>query len=195
MEYFEEVLKHILPFKKFGYKEFDNGAKLYGKAIHIAPKAYNHQIYKVLNKKDIEILENDINNIIPLSYKLFLTTKSNGLSLFVGAFCLDGLRKQIGRSLESSAQPFDLQTPNTIEKPKNAKKEYFFIGGYGYDASKLYIDNITGKVHYCNRRDATSLYEWNSFEEMLIQETKRLFKLFDDKGVRLVSSKETLPIF
>lgn len=195
MEYFDLILESILPFKKDGFKEFNNGAKLFGKATHIAPEAYNHELYKVLTNDDIEQLEEEIGISIPSCYKLFLTTKTNGLRFFVGNFSLDGLRKQLGRDLEAAAQPFDLQTPNTMEKPKNAKEEHFFIGGYGYDGSKLYIDKMTGKVHFCKRKDATSLHEWDSFEKMIIKETSRIFKLFDSKGVRLVSGKETLPVW
>ncbi|WCC43727.1 SMI1/KNR4 family protein (plasmid) [Tenacibaculum finnmarkense] len=193
MNYFEDILEHILLFKKKGFKEFNNGAKLFGKAVHIASEAYSHKLFKPLNKDDIRLLENEINTKIPKEYKDFLLNKTNGLLFFVANFSLDGLRKQLGRDLEAGAQPFDLQTPNTLEKPKNTKEEYFFIGGYGYDASKLYIDKNTGKVHYCKRYDATSLFEWESFEEMISQETKRIFKLFDDKGVRLVPGKEILP--
>lgn len=194
MDYFDIILEHVLPFKKNGFNEFNNGAKLFGRAAHIAPEAYSHELFKVLNEKDISVLESEIESIIPEEYKYFLLNKTNGLRFFITNFSLYGLRKQLGRDLEAAAQPFDLQTPNTIEKPKNAKEEHFFIGGYGYDGSKLYIDKMTGKVHFCKRRDATSLHEWDSFEKMIIQETNRIFKLFDNKGVRLVSGKETLPI-
>ena len=194
MNYFDDVLEQVLPFKKGGFKEFKNGAKLFGKAVHVAPEAYNHKLFKPLNEEDIRLLENEMNTNIPTEYKDFLLNKTNGLLFFVTSFSLDGLRKQLGRDLEAGAQPFDLQTPNILEKPQNAKKEHFFIGGYGYDASKLYIDSLTGKVFFCKRRDATPLFEWSSFEEMITEETKRLFKLYDSNGVRLVSGKETLPI-
>ncbi|MFV0505705.1 MAG: SMI1/KNR4 family protein [Bacteroidales bacterium] len=194
MSYFDTVLEYILPFKENGYKELDNGARLFGHAPHIAPEAYCHELFMVLGENDIDLLETEIKAIVPESYKSFLLNYSNGLRLFVRCLSLYGLRKQQGRDLVADAQPLDLQTPNGWEKPKNAQTNHFFIGGYGCDSSKLYMDVDTGKVHYCARRDATSLYEWESFEYMITEEIKRIFSLFDNKGVRLVSSKETLPV-
>ncbi len=194
MDYFDLVLEKIFAFEHLGLKKMNNGAVIIGAAPHVAPEAYNHKIFKPLEKEDIDFLENENKTTLPKDYIEFLTTKSNGLRFFVTCFSLYGLRKQIGRDDEAMAQPFSLSDTNVWEKPKNAKPEYFFIGGYGYDGSKLYIDKITNKVHYCARRDTTSLKEWNNFEEMMISETERIFKLFDDKGVRLVTSKETLPI-
>lgn len=95
--------------------------------------------------------------------------------------------KRVGR-------PFSIITPNIKERPRNAKDNYFFIGGYNWDCSKLYIDMVTNKVHYCAERDATTLYEWNSFEEMIVSEVKRITNLFDDKGVVLNEDMHTTPI-
>ena len=77
------------------------------------------------------------------------------------------------------------------KKPKNAKDTYFFIGGYRYDGSKLYIDSEDGKVHFCKRRDASSLLAWDSFEDMLLSESKRIFTLYDDRGRMLVPSEKS----
>ncbi len=142
-----------------------------------------NSIYPVLIEEDIIHLEKELETKIPTAYKLFLLHNSNGLNVFTSSFGLDGLRKELGRTIEDSRQPFSLITPNTIEKPKNAKEGYFFIGGYEWDGSKLYIDKETGKVHYCDRWDATSLYEWSSFEEMIVSEVKRITSLFDEKGI------------
>lgn len=194
MDYFDLILEKVFTFQHLGLKKMNNGAVLVGAAPHIGTKAYNHKIFMPLINEDIDFLEIENKTSLPKDYKDFLTDKSNGLSFFVGCFSLDGLRKQIGRDEEAAAQPFSLSDTNVWERPKNAKPEYFFIGGYGYDASKIYIDKNTNKVHYCDRRDATSLFQWNSFEEMMISETERIFKLFDDKGLLLVTKKETLPI-
>ena len=60
----------------------------------------------------------------------------------------------------------------------------------GYE--DLTVEN--GKVHFCKSRDATSLLSWDSFEDMLISESQRLFTLYDDRGRMLVSREKTLPI-
>ncbi|MBS1605312.1 MAG: hypothetical protein JST42_21790 [Bacteroidetes bacterium] len=94
----------------------------------------------------------------------------------------------------ASRQPFSPDISNIDERPENAKESYFFIGGYSWDGSKLYIDKATNLVHYCGRRDATSLYQWSSFEEMLVSEVRRICGLFDDKGVVKDPNRYTTPI-
>jgi hypothetical protein len=194
MNYFEEVKKVLYKFENLGLETSLNGSILIGKAPHIAEFAWLNSVYKVLNEEDIAQLEKELETNIPTVYKSFLLKDSNGLSMFVSKFSLYGMRKEIGRTIEASRQPFSLTTPNTIERPKNAKENHFFIGGYKWDGSKLYIDKETGKVHYCGRWDATSLYEWNSFQEMLVSEAKRITNLFDDKGIILDEDVHTTPI-
>ena len=55
-----------------------------------------------------------------------------------------------------AAQPFSIITANIRERPRNAADDHFFIGGYDWDGSYLYIDKRTSTVHYCDRDDATS---------------------------------------
>jgi SMI1 / KNR4 family (SUKH-1) len=194
MDYFEQIKEYIKKYEHLGIEVLNNGTTLVGKAPHVAEMAWSHELFSPLSNEDILKIENEIKTKIPESYKKFLLEKGNGIRLFVTTFSLYGLRKELGRTFEAAAQPFSIITPNTIEKPKNAKENHFFIGGYGYDASKLYIDTLTGKVHYSKRRDATSLFEWNSFEEMLLSEVKRIFPLFDEQGKELVDDIEILPV-
>ena len=58
----------------------------------------------------------------------------------------------------------------------------------------MYIDRNSGKVHFCERWDSTSLFEWNSFEEMLLSETTRIITLFDENGVIIDEDLPTTPI-
>jgi hypothetical protein len=194
MNYFEEVKKELYKFEGLGLEKSELGAILIGKAPHIAPMAWLHSLYPILTEAEVDLLEKNLGTAIPKDYKDFLLNYSNGLDFFASTFSLDGMRKEIGRTIEDSRQPFSLIVPNTIEKPNNAKANQFFIGGYEWDGSKLYIDNETSKVHYCDRWDATSLYEWNSFAEMLLSEVKRITSLFDEKGVILNEDLHTTPI-
>uniref|UniRef100_UPI0026027B85 hypothetical protein n=1 Tax=Chryseobacterium sp. TaxID=1871047 RepID=UPI0026027B85 len=59
--------------------------------------------------------------------------------------------------------------------------------------SRLYIDKDTNIVHCCERWDATSKVQWSSFEEMLLSELKRLYRLFDDEGKEIDEDASTLP--
>jgi hypothetical protein len=193
MNYFEKVKKELYKFENLGIETTENGAILIGKAPHIGAMAWLNELYPILNDDDITILEQKLNTEIPVAYKFFLMNYSNGLNVFVSTFYLDGIRKQIGRSVEASRQPYSIITTNTQERPKNAKDNYFFIGGYNWDGSHLYIDKETNKVHCCDRYDATSLSEWNSFEEMIVSEIKRIGIFFDSNGVEIDEDFSTLP--
>lgn len=194
MNYFEEVKKELFKFENLGVEKSENGTTLIGRAPHIAKQAWLHSIYPVLNEQDIVTLESELNTQIPNDYKWFLLNCSNGLKIFVSKFYLYGLRKELGRSIESSRQPYGLDISNVDERPDNAKDSYFFIGGYSWDGSQIYIDKETNVVHYCARWDATSLFKWDSFEEMIVSETKRFVKMFHENGVIINQNLFTTPI-
>jgi len=194
MNYFKEVEKELFKFKNLGEEISQNGTLLIGKALHIAPLAWLHAIYRTLNDEDIIQIETELNTVLPSTFKFFLQNYSNGLGIFVSKFYLYGLRKQLGRSIEASRQPFSLDIPNVDERPANAKPNHFFIGGYKWDGSKLYIDKNTNKVHYCDRWDVTSLYQWKSFEEMIVSEVKRICNLFDENGIIKDPDLYTTPV-
>ncbi len=194
MHYVEEVKKELFKFKHLGEEITPNGALLIGRAPHVAPLAWQHSIYPTLSDPDVSKLERKLNMPIPGSYRWFLQNGSNGLDVFVAEFYLYGLRKDLGRSIEASRQPYSPDISNIDERPKNAKKSYFFIGGYKWDGSKLYIDTDSNQVHFSDRWDATSLFRWNSFEEMLLSEIKRLVKLFDENGKIVNANLYTTPV-
>lgn len=191
MNRLEELL---YKFKELGVHQVSNGAILIGRAPHIAPEAWLNKIYPKLNGVDLDELEVCLKTEIPQPYRKFLSEISNGLNILVAEFSLDGLRRNYDRSVDGSRQPFSLEIPNIHERPRNAKKNHFFIGGYSWDGSKLYIDKETNKVHYCDRWDVTSLYEWDSFEEMLLSEVERIYALYDSNGVKINEDMWTTPI-
>ena len=194
MNYFEDVKKELFKYKDLGEEISQNGTLLIGRAPHIAPLAWLHAIYPVLSDGDVANLEEELNTKIPEEYRFFLQHYSNGLGIFVAKFYLYGLRKDLSRSIEASRQPFSPVIANIDERAENAKPSYFFIGGYSWDGSKLYIDTETGIVHYCERWDATSLYQWNSFGEMLLSEIKRIAGLFDKNGIIINADLHTSPV-
>ncbi|WP_295711585.1 SMI1/KNR4 family protein [Mucilaginibacter sp.] len=187
-----DILKFLDSYRLFGEKRLENGTYLIGKAPHIAPNAWLHSIYSGLNLNEIKELENILGKLIPEGYRSFLE-KSNGLKIFNTTFCLDGLRRSSSRGLDDVWQPFDIRTPNISERPKNALDYFFFIGGYDWDGSLLYIDTHTEKIHLCNRDNADSLYEWNDFERMLESEILRIINLFDSQGKEIDPRISTLP--
>jgi len=194
MNYFEQVKEVVYQYIHLGEKVLSTDAILIGHVPHMGPEAWLHKLFPPLTYQDIEELENAVQHNIPAPYKEFLLLYGNGIRIFSDSFNLYGLRKLLGRGTdETSAQPYPLDIPNTVERPKKANKEYLFIGGYSWDGSKIYIDGMTNKVYYCARRDATPLYEWNSFEEMLVSEVLRIQKHFDKDGKRIDKSIPTVP--
>ena len=190
----EKVKELIFKFQHLGIETAETGATLIGKAPHIALLAWLNKIYPTLDTDDIILLETKLKTTIPTEFKKFLMGFSNGLHILNTTFCIDGLRRNYVRTANKVWQPFDLDIPNIYERPQNAKESFFFIGGYDWDGSLLYIDKDTNVVHYCDRDNAASLFQWKSFEEMLISEITRLYTLYDENGVQLDENMPTVPV-
>lgn len=189
---YEEIKEKLMKFKVLGY-EVREGGYLIGKPAHLLKFAWLVRIMPPLTESEFLTMEKQYSIQVPSVYKEFLTTFANGLSLFSGIFALEGYRKHYRRDESALLQPFALDISNVFERPANAKDNYFFIGSYRNDGSVLYIDTETNHVHFCKRDDATSLYEWNSFEEMLSSEIDRIFSLYTDDGRPIDENQSTLP--
>ena len=192
MDYLNKIFSITDRAKILGVRELPGGGKLLGHIPHVAPEAWLHEVFAPLNDKNLNQIEMEIKKPIPFVFREFLK-KVNGLMLFSCSLSIYGYRVGFARSGEAVWQPFSLVTPNTIERPKDAKESLFCIGGYGWDGSRLYIDGATLKVFRAERRSTAPINEWNTFEDMLVAETARIALLFDDKGHRLVASEPTTP--
>lgn len=191
---YQEINEFIYKFEKLGLSSSSDGAMLIGKAPHIAPEAWLNEVFPVLDIEEIEHLEEELKETLPQEYKDFLMNYSNGLIILTSTLSLYGLRRRMTRDIkQNSRQPYSIITSNVHERPENAGNNIFFIGSYQWDGSHLYIDKETNKVHCCERWDATSKIQWDSFQEMLISELKRLYTFFDDEGRELDEDASTLP--
>ena len=190
---YHKILNRLKSFDYLGEKQLEDGTLLIAKALHIAPMAWLHRIYPPLTNEQIKMLEGQLKLEIPNSYKAFLRV-TNGLSVF-NCFSLYGLRKNYSRTIDDVWQPFDIITPNTVERPKNAKRSIFYIGGYSSeDGAWLYLNSEDDSVHLCERWKTKSLYKWESVDEMLESEISRLIALFNKNGEPLYPDKDILPI-
>lgn len=193
MKKISELISLFDSYKKLGTCKTKNKSLLIGRPYEEKPYWWLIKFFAPASKKHIKELEESIK--IPDVYKEFLLKYANGLNYFLGTFSLDGYRTNYKRILEEAIQqPFDILTPNTYERPRNAKPEYFFIGSYRWDGSQLYINTLDNHVYFCGRYDATPLKEWNSFEEMLVSETKRILTLFNENGEKIDEAQSTLPV-
>jgi hypothetical protein len=186
-----KILNQLKQFEYLGKNILDNGTLLIAKAPHIAPYSWLHCIYSPLSSQDINLIENKIGEI-PNEYKNFLLV-SNGLGVFNTTLSLYGLRRNYKRTIDDVWQPFNIITPNTLEKPSDSNDDIFIIGSYDWDGSYIYVDKKSNKTHLCNRYSVTSLFEWRSFNDMLEKEIMRLITLFDKNGKEIDENKSTLP--
>jgi hypothetical protein len=174
---YSEIKKLVIKFENLGVHLSDNGTILIGKAPFLGSEAWLNKIYPTLTAEEIKELEFSLCKELPSEFKYFLTNFSNGLNILSSTLSIYGLRKQLGRSIEASRQPYSILVPNQLERPINAKENFLFIGGYNWDGSLLYIDSETNKVHCCTQEDATSKICWNSLTEMLTLEIERLYTI------------------
>ena len=165
----------------------------YGHIPQLAPEAYNIYTFAPLTEERLALLEQVLNREVPEQYRTFLTHVSNGMHIFHRCLSLLGLQGEINRKLGAQG-PFDLSIPNVYERPSNADASCFFIGGYSYDVSNLYMRSGSQKVCYCRRWNIAPLKEWNSFSEMLIEEIQRLKSLHGTDGMLKSTRRSTLPI-
>jgi hypothetical protein len=191
-KYLIEVYDIISQAKSPSDRKLANNTQLIGHVPHVAPEAFLHLIFPPLTQKDVEYMENQLGKEIPVSLKTFYI-HHNGISLFSGALSIYGLRENYDRTGDNVWQPFDLLVTNTFESPEGFKPNHILIGGFREDGSRLYVDNLTGKIYRRSRTSSKPLNEWSSFDEMLLSETIRLSKLFDKKGKLLGDIKSTLP--
>ena len=192
MEYVRYIQALIEEQKALGAVEGELVSR-YGHIPQIAPEAYNIYTFAPLTEERLALVEQNIGREIPCQYRTFLTHVSNGMHIFCRCLNLYGLQGVLDRRGDFQG-PFDLSIPNVYERPSNADASCFFIGGYSYDASNLYMRSESQKVFYCPRWDITPLKEWNSFSEMLIEEIQRLRSLHGADGMLQVPREETLPI-
>ena len=170
------------------------GAFLIGHAPHIASEAWLNSIYPCLSEQETVELEAVLGTTIPSEYRHFLQDVSNGMNVLVDEFCLFGKRKNyIRTSMDATRQPFSLSDA-FAEKPRNATPDMFFIGGYSWDGSKLYIDKRNDRVYYCQRYNSTPLKSWDSLSDMITSEIERLYSLFDMNGGQINENEPTIPV-
>ena len=192
MEYVRYIQALIEEQKALGAVEEEMVSR-YGHIPLIAPEAYNIYTFTPLTEERLALVEQNIGREIPCQYRTFLTHVSNGMHIFNRCLNLYGLQGVLDRRGDFQG-PFDLSIPNVYERPSNADASCFFIGGYSYDGSKLYMRSGSQKVFYCPRWDITPLKEWNSFSEMLIEEIQRLKSLHGADGMLKSTRRSTLPI-
>lgn len=188
---FNDIISSIESYKKLGYKVTETyGTKLYGHLPKNGPDAWLHEVFQPLSLDKIRELEEKINKQFNNEFASFLQT-TNGLMLFNGELAIYGYRDSYNRARETRL-PYNLITPNTLERPKDSEEEYLFIGGYSFDGSMIYINLIDNKVFHCSRSESKNIFfEWNSLLSMLKSEFNYLRTYFDKNGYLIDENVDT----
>jgi hypothetical protein len=192
MDYLDTVLETMNQYTHLGTRILGNGTTLIGHVPHLAPEAWLHTIFTPLNSEELNQVASAVGGKIPSVFASFLL-RCNGLRLFSCSVTIDGLRTSFARTGDAVWQPFSIRTPNVDERPRWAKPTFFFVGGYQWDGSLLYLDNSNQQVFRCRTKSSKVLTEWPSFEVMLETETQRLAQLFDQEGRQIRPEQPTTP--
>lgn len=192
----QKIIELLYKYSKYGIKKNEEGTLLIGHPNYLKEDWWLVEMFPLLKDEDIMYIKMNYMPTIPKAYENFLKNVSNGIIFQFGAFYLYGYVSSNNRDI-NARQPYDLLLPNVEERDlfNNVQKTYFFIGGYADDGSQLYIDVLTNKVHLCSENDATSLFSWNSFDDMLISELTRLYTLYSDDGKIIDEEKSVSPMF
>ena len=189
MAFFETLRKY----STVGYKKLENGTELIGKTPHIGSQAWLHIIFPGITETEISQYERNNQIHIPDTYKKFLK-KANGIDIFSSSLYLFGIRSGYNRSGDLW-QPFDLRVPNTIVRSDKYSDDLFIIGGYkSGDGYYLCLNQKTDVVSFTPRKKYINLKDWATIDILLEEEILRLSSLFDERGKRIGTSQETVPL-
>jgi SMI1/KNR4 family protein SUKH-1 len=147
----------------------------------VGEEAYLHVIFPPVDENLIAQAEQRLRRAVPRSLR-DVWSDCNGLSVFGGALDLFGCRANWKRSGDSVWQPYDIEDPNTLERPKRLLESFFVVGGIGGDGDLLCIDTGSDGVIRCAQDGKATDHEWPSLPAALAAEFARLEALFEKEG-------------
>lgn len=185
-----EVISDILLKRSDENIVLENGVRLYCKMPSVGSDAWLHSVFSPL--MSFELLEEQLEMPIPEVYRSFLM-ECNGMMLFSSSIYFYGYRYSYVREGLESWQPYGLEMPNKLERLEDADDDVFFIGGYNWDGSLLYIRHGESTVYRCSRESISPLNSWDNLENLLRMEANRIDELFDINGYELNEDNPTIP--
>jgi len=195
-EEWQKILNILKQWMPIGCKRLENRTTLIGHVPSVAPEAWLHNYYAPLLPSNIQDMEKRIGVKFPQEFFQFFC-QTNGLNIFSDSLTIWGRRANFDRTLDAVWQPYDLLMMNLPEeRPKDATNAIVFIGSYNWDGSKLYFDSSgsnVNQIYRCKSDTIQPLNVWTDFWSMLVQETKRLETLFNNKGIEKNFEVPTIP--
>jgi hypothetical protein len=158
----------------------------------VAPEAYLNIIYRPARPEVLAEVSARIKMPPPLRD---LLARYNGAILLSGSLSLFGAVPQgqlLGRSEPSLLPPYNIESENRSWPPPD-RNRFLKVGGYGFDGSGVCIDREDLKVVVFRRKEREPHCSWQTIDEWLDSEIRRLSVLFDVSGRPLVDESKTLP--
>jgi hypothetical protein len=144
MKHIIEIIDLVNQYRHLDFKKLNNVTYLVGRALHIAPQAWLHQVFAPLKEDEIIKDKSKLSCFLNPAYELFLK-HMNGLNLYSNSLSLYGLRDNYIRDEKNVWQPFDIIRTNEFESRRSIGKSNLIIGSYNFDGSNLCFD-ADGKI-------------------------------------------------
>lgn len=180
LAYVDAVVQVLHQWDHLGTQSLPDGTVLIGRVPQIAPEAWLHKLFAPATPEQRSVLS-ELPTPVHTDFADFLT-RVNGLSVFSGYLSIYGLRSSYARRGDGRWQPFDVRTPNTLERIKHAPQDALFVGSSFHAERLLAISSISGEVVESTRDQFTILRRWRSFSTMLLGEIERMATFCDAEG-------------
>ncbi|XZE21311.1 SMI1/KNR4 family protein [Pirellulaceae bacterium SH449] len=188
MNGFKKLLSVMKTFERLGRRDYKNGAIGIGKAPHFGKQAYLHDLMPPCSENQIREIECKLNASLPTGYRKFLL-KHNGLGLFHDTLSIFGYKDW---NHPPAGQPYDVLTPNTLERPDWLSDGELIIGSYNWDGSFVVVSKV-GNVSVREPDEGSVLCSWDSLDEFFAVEAARLPNHFDADGRYVDEDSSTVP--
>ncbi|WP_235420794.1 SMI1/KNR4 family protein [Jeotgalibacillus soli] len=150
---------------KQGFKTLKNKTILINRHSENGVENWKHIIYHRMEKKEIDLLEKQVNKPFSKEYKEFLS-HCNGCFLFNGNFYIYGkafLEKGMSRE-EMLYQPYDL-VEEREDPPCKVSDELFYFGG---TPESIFAYTNNASIVELKRRSGKLISTYDSFDDWLI---------------------------
>jgi hypothetical protein len=174
-----------------GNADSETAIAWYGTKLHWAEQAYLNVVFKPAERAIVLKVSQELDFPAPLVdlYSIF-----NGGSFFrvdktcTGLVVAGCLEKDQSFSRSAESQAIDIRTLN------RRNQSFVAFAGYGFDASSLVVDKVSGRVNCWHGRESMRIRKsWESLDSWLKDEFHRMGELFSKDGTCLTNCEGLLP--
>jgi hypothetical protein len=158
-----------------------------------APQAYLHVFFRGVSGETLNNFMLNEGMLLPPHVHDYLM-QFNGGSFFQGSLSLFGITNGTVSRDPMRRQPFDIRLYNKQSRPSNAKPDEFYIGGYDWDGSLIFVRENDSKVYRRDRKSGEIKNTWISFDQFLEQELMRIRQLVNRDGTWIDPNAPTCPL-